>query len=67
MFVLCTSILCIFSGLSDNETTDLHNTLMSARDFVEATTFNSAKYYAVEHLEKAWIRFLKEDLKTFLE
>ncbi|KAL5009301.1 hypothetical protein ScPMuIL_014882 [Solemya velum] len=54
-------------GLSNREQDTLHNTLLVARDFIEASVFDNAKYHAVNKLEKAWIRFLKEDLKDFLD
>lgn len=40
---------------------------MSASDFVEASVFNNAKQHACDVLEEAWIKYLKEDLKIFLE
>ncbi|XP_013386604.1 uncharacterized protein LOC106156055 isoform X2 [Lingula anatina] len=45
----------------------LHQQLMGAKDFIEASVFNSAQDHAVDVLEQAWVRYLKEDLKTFLE
>ena len=40
---------------------------MSAKDFVESSVFDNCKQHAVDTLEEIWIRFLKEDLKAFLE
>ena len=34
---------------------------------VEASVFSVAKAHAVDCLDKPWIRYLKEDLKTFVE
>ncbi len=56
-----------FAGLPDVIRDRLHQSLLEAPDFVEASIYDSAKYQAVDRLEKAWIRFLKEDLKAFLE
>ncbi|XP_046379372.2 uncharacterized protein LOC124151105 isoform X11 [Haliotis rufescens] len=56
-----------YVGLPDSIRDRLHQSLLEARDFVEASIYDSAKYQAVDRLEKAWIRFLKEDLKTFLD
>ncbi|XP_067682061.1 regulator of G-protein signaling 22-like isoform X1 [Haliotis asinina] len=56
-----------YVGLPDSIRDRIHQSLLEARDFVEASIYDSAKYQAVDRLEKAWIRFLKEDLKTFLD
>ncbi|CAL1527617.1 unnamed protein product [Lymnaea stagnalis] len=53
--------------LPEKETKHLHHSLERARDFMEASIFDHAKVLAVENLEKAWVRFLKEDLKTYLD
>ncbi|KAL8598265.1 hypothetical protein ACOMHN_035215 [Nucella lapillus] len=53
--------------ISEQDRLNLHNTLQSAREFIEASIFDKAKTLAVTKLEKAWVRFLKEDLKTFLD
>jgi len=58
---------CIVLGFSDKERVDIHSTLQKAQDFIEASVFNRAKNHAVERLEQAWIHYLKEDLKSFLE
>lgn len=57
----------LFPGLSSIECDCLAKKLTEAKDFIEASVFQSAKAVVVDHLEKAWLRFLKEDLKTFLE
>ncbi|XP_076463584.1 LOW QUALITY PROTEIN: uncharacterized protein LOC143295827 [Babylonia areolata] len=53
--------------ISEQDRLNLHKTLQSARDFIEASVFDTAKVLAVTKLEKAWVRFLKEDLKAFLD
>ena len=53
--------------LPSKEMQRLQASLEKARDFMESSVFDNAKVLAVEKLEKAWIRYLKEDLKTFLE
>ncbi|XP_059138673.1 regulator of G-protein signaling 22-like isoform X2 [Physella acuta] len=53
--------------LPENETKHLQHCLERAREFMEASIFDHAKILAVEKLEKAWVRFLKEDLKAFLD
>ena len=57
----------IFSGFSPSEQDEIHKHLLNATDFIEASVFNSAKQYAMSRLQQAWIRYLKEDLKGFLE
>nr|KAG5695957.1 hypothetical protein BaRGS_017538 [Batillaria attramentaria] len=57
----------LFPNISEKERTNLHKTLQAARDFIEASIFDTAKTQAVTKLEKAWIRYLKEDLKAFLD
>ena len=54
-------------GLSKNQRNRIHQRLLASRDMVEASVFSSAKEHAVNVLEKPWIRYLKEDLKTFVE
>ncbi|XP_069117351.1 regulator of G-protein signaling 22-like isoform X11 [Argopecten irradians] len=54
-------------GLSETERDELHATLLKAKDFVEASVFNMAKFHAMERLERAWMRYLQEDLKAFLD
>ncbi|XP_033734034.1 uncharacterized protein LOC117323122 isoform X2 [Pecten maximus] len=54
-------------GLSEAERNELHDTLLKAKDFVEASVFNIAKFHSMERLERAWMRYLQEDLKTFLD
>ena len=55
------------SGLSDEERLNIHQALLSTSDFVEATVFDRAKQHACDRLQDVWLRFLKEDLKAFLE
>ncbi|XP_071509749.1 uncharacterized protein [Diadema antillarum] len=45
----------------------IHSTLLLTSDFVEAATFDRAKEHAVKLLQREWLHFLKEDLKTFLD
>ena len=54
-------------GASNTEKVLLHQTLLNAKDFVEASIFTSAKARVVELLEENWISYLKEDLKNLLE
>ncbi|XP_062595147.1 regulator of G-protein signaling 22-like isoform X12 [Saccostrea cucullata] len=54
-------------GAPDVEKARLHQTLLSAKDFVEANIFTPAKARIVNILEQNWINYLKEDLKTFLD
>ncbi|XP_021361721.1 uncharacterized protein LOC110455726 isoform X3 [Mizuhopecten yessoensis] len=54
-------------GFSEAERDELHATLLKAKDFVEASVFNMAKFHSMERLERAWMRYLQEDLKTFLD
>lgn len=53
--------------LPEKEMRRLQASLEKARDFMESSVFDNAKVLAVEKLEKAWIRYLKEDLKMFLD
>ena len=59
--------MTFFEGLIPSEQDDIHRQLLNATDFIEASIFNSAKQFAMNKLQQAWIRYLKEDLKTFLE
>ncbi|XP_078313752.1 uncharacterized protein LOC111129190 isoform X10 [Crassostrea virginica] len=54
-------------GASNTEKVLLHQTLLNAKDFVEASIFTSAKARVVELLEENWISYLKEDLKNLLD
>ena len=54
-------------GISPSERDAIHQVLLTSKDFISATEFNKAKEHAVELLEKTWIRYLKEDMKTFIE
>ncbi len=45
----------------------MHQVLLTTTDFVEVLLFDSVKEDSVNLLEKAWIRFLKEDLKAYIE
>ncbi|XP_012937168.1 uncharacterized protein LOC101859632 [Aplysia californica] len=53
--------------LPEKERTRLQRHLEKAREMLEASIFDRAKTEAVEKLERAWVRYLKEDLKTFLD
>ncbi|KAL4237950.1 hypothetical protein ACF0H5_002660 [Mactra antiquata] len=53
--------------VSSTERNTVHNALMSASDFVESSVFNNTKQHACDVLQEAWIRYLKEDLKIFLD
>ncbi|CAH1792455.1 unnamed protein product [Owenia fusiformis] len=54
-------------GLMPAERDKMYAVLLNTRDFVEAKLFQGAKNHATILLEKAWIRYLKEDLKTYIE
>lgn len=54
-------------GFSPDEQDEIHRQLLNATDFIEASIFNNAKQYAMNRLQQAWIRYLKEDLKGFLD
>ena len=54
-------------GTPESERNSIHQHLLSSRDFVEASVFAAARDRVIDKLEKAWIRYLKEDLKTFIE
>ncbi|XP_074646346.1 uncharacterized protein LOC141902488 [Tubulanus polymorphus] len=54
-------------GATEAERNNIYSILINTKDFVSATLFDSAKNHAVDLLEQSWIRYLKEDLKTFLE
>ncbi|ESO83511.1 hypothetical protein LOTGIDRAFT_236545 [Lottia gigantea] len=45
----------------------LYQKLASSQDFIEASVFDTIKDNTIGKLEKAWIRFLKDDLKIFLD
>ena len=53
--------------ISADNRNSIHKSLMLANDFVDSSVFNSAKQHSCYKLEEAWIRYLKEDLKIFLE
>lgn len=57
----------VFSEIGADERNAIHKALTSSNDFVDSTVFNNAKQFSCEKLEEAWIQFLKEDLKIFLE
>ncbi len=49
------------------EQDEIHRKLLQNKDFVGADIFNEAKGHSVRNLEKGWIRYLKEDMKSFSE
>ena len=53
--------------MGKHERNRIHQRLTTSRDMVEASVFSAAKAHAVDCLDKPWIRYLKEDLKTFVE
>ncbi|KAH9492920.1 hypothetical protein Btru_032617 [Bulinus truncatus] len=53
--------------LPEKEIVHLNQSLERAREYMEISLFDNAKILAAEKLEKAWIRYLKEDLKKFLD
>ena len=55
------------SGIPPIEQDSIHQKLLQTKDFVAADIFNDAKNHSVKNLEKGWIRYLKEDMKTFYE
>ncbi|ELU03775.1 hypothetical protein CAPTEDRAFT_221083 [Capitella teleta] len=54
-------------GATDEERDKMHTKLLTSFDFVEAEVFSEAKEKMLDIMEKAWIRFLKEDVKIFIE
>ncbi|XP_038071568.1 uncharacterized protein LOC119740369 isoform X2 [Patiria miniata] len=54
-------------GLDPYERDNIHRRLLMTSDFVEASTFNRAKEYAVLMLQREWLMYLKEDLREFLQ
>ena len=67
LFNFIKSNLNNFPGISPRERDKIHQTLVTSEDFISANEFNKAKEHAVELLEKTWIRYLKEDMKVFIE
>ena len=61
------NLLLLLPGVSPEDRDVIHQNLLRNTDFVEADIFNDAKNHAVKKLEPAWIRFLKEDMKSFYE
>ena len=55
------------SGIKAIERDKIHRMLLTSEDFISAREFNNAKEHAVELLEKTWVRYLKEDMKRFIE
>ncbi|KAK3093892.1 hypothetical protein FSP39_021520 [Pinctada imbricata] len=53
--------------VSEPERILLHQTLMNAKDFVEAHIFHKAKVHIIGRLERAWVQYLKQDLKLLLD
>lgn len=67
IYINISQIFKPFLEISEQDCERIQGALISSKDFIEASVFYHAKYTAVEKLETAWIRHLKEDLKTFLE
>ena len=57
----------ILVGISAITRDCLHKTLLTSQDFVDVSVFKPSKEYAVASLERLWIRYLKEDMKAFIE
>lgn len=55
------------SGATDKEREKMHKKLLTSLDFVEADVFSDAKEKVIDSMEKIWMRFLKEDVKLFIE
>ncbi|XP_033105030.1 uncharacterized protein LOC117107440 isoform X2 [Anneissia japonica] len=45
----------------------LHHQLLTASDFVAVTAFEKIKENAMKTLQREWLRYLRQDLKTFLK
>jgi hypothetical protein len=54
-------------GATNEEREKMHNKLLQSSDFVAAEVFAEAKEKLLDEMEKAWIRYLKEDVKIFIE
>ncbi|XP_077998144.1 uncharacterized protein LOC144451207 isoform X2 [Glandiceps talaboti] len=62
------SLGCVWDiGLSPYDRDNIHHKLLTTKDFVEAVVFDGAKDHTVKMLQREWLRYLKYDLRTFLE
>jgi hypothetical protein len=55
------------AGVKNKDQDKVHQMLLSAKDYVSADLFDDAKNHATEILEPAWICYLKDDVKKYLE
>lgn len=55
------------SGIPPGERDFIHGVLLMTSDFVEASTFERAQHQSMRLLQREWLHFLKDDLKTFLK
>ena len=67
VFVAVTMVSHYYTGVSPPERDKLHKILLTSKDFVDSAIFEDAKEHAVDQLESAWIRHLKEDMKAYIE
>ncbi|XP_064623262.1 uncharacterized protein LOC135485317 isoform X4 [Lineus longissimus] len=54
-------------GIKKEDRDKVHQTLLTAKDYVSGDLFDDAKNHATEILEPAWIGYLKEDVRKYLE
>ncbi|XP_071963188.1 uncharacterized protein [Antedon mediterranea] len=53
--------------LNSSERNKLHHKLLTASDFVAVKAFEKIKEKVMKKLHREWLRYLHQDLKTFLE
>ncbi|XP_071834879.1 regulator of G-protein signaling 22-like isoform X3 [Apostichopus japonicus] len=56
-----------YIGVPPGERDYIHGVLLMTSDFVEASTFERAQNQSMKLLQREWLHFLKDDLKTFLK
>ncbi|XP_070578468.1 regulator of G-protein signaling 22-like isoform X5 [Ptychodera flava] len=54
-------------GISPYERDTIHHKLLTTRDYVEASLYDNARDHSVKMLQREWLKYLKNDLRTFLE
>jgi len=56
-----------FVGCPPQTRDNIHRSLLTNRDFVSVVIFEEIRENAVDLLLNSWLRYLKEDLKAFIE
>ena len=58
---------CYISDCDTDSQDSIHRTILNTRDAIASSRFRSLRDSVASDLLKPWLRFLKEDLRSFIE